>query len=282
MFSYKCPICSRPLELQQRSFICENKHCFDVAKEGYVNLLPVQRKKSLIPGDSKEMLTSRQRFLEGGYYYFLVEAVAELITQHCMDDQNPIELLDMGCGEGYYCQQLLQKNQSLHITAVDIAKQGVLMTAKRKLGLQAAVASVYEMPFFGNSFDCALSIFSPVSGVETARVLKPKGKLIIVGPADKHLRGLVEHVYTEPTSHQGNTQALADTEAFTLLEQKTISDQIRVQGEAIMDLLAMTPYFWQCTAEQQSKLAEMACIETPLEFQISVYVNNKSSAIYHQ
>ncbi len=282
MLTYKCPLCGRSLELQQRSYRCENKHCFDVAKEGYVNLLPVQQKKSLIPGDSKEMLVSRQRFLEKGYYEFLVQAIAEALAQHCEVAGDTIDLLDMGCGEGYYCQQLLQRNSQLRITGVDISKQGILMTAKRKLGLQAAVASVYELPFFGNSFDCALSVFSPVSGVETSRVLKPKGILILVGPTGNHLHGLIKHIYLQPTSHEGNTQALTDTEDFSLVEKKQVSDSVQVVGEDVMNLLAMTPYYWQCTPEQQKSLAELDCVETPLEFQISVYVNNRSSTVIYK
>jgi 23S rRNA (guanine745-N1)-methyltransferase len=115
---YKCPLCSESLTLEQRSYLCENKHCFDIAKEGYVNLLPVQSKKSKSPGDSKPMLAGRQQFLRQGYYDFLVRDIANLICQHGAAGGRA-DLLDMGCGEGYYSEQLAGDNQQLNIAAVD-------------------------------------------------------------------------------------------------------------------------------------------------------------------
>lgn len=269
---YKCPLCSESLTLEQRSYLCENKHCFDIAKEGYVNLLPVQSKKSKNPGDSKAMLVSRQQFLRQGYYDFLVRDIADLIRQHGAT-RGKVDLLDMGCGEGYYSEQLAEDNQQLNITAVDIAKEAARMTAKRKAANQVSVANTFDLPFFDQSFDYALSVFSPLSGKETARILKPGGVLLVVGPGENHLRGLVEHIYKQPMGHKGNPQALDDTDSLACLEQKALVDDIVVSGDHILDLLAMTPYYWQCTPEQQAALGAMAEIKTCLEFSISIYRN---------
>ena len=73
-----CPLCAAPLERNQRAYICPNGHCFDVAREGYVHLLPANRKHSKAPGDDKGMVTARNRFLSKDYYAPLRDALCTL------------------------------------------------------------------------------------------------------------------------------------------------------------------------------------------------------------
>ena len=70
-----CPICEKPLHLQARSLVCPENHSFDIARQGYVNLLPVQRRHSAHPGDTKEQVASRREFLEGGFYAPIADAL---------------------------------------------------------------------------------------------------------------------------------------------------------------------------------------------------------------
>ncbi len=101
---WRCPLCHEPLKLVGRSFACANRHSFDQAKEGYVNLLRVNRKHSADPGDNKEMLESRRHFLQQGFYAPLAAGLGEAIRQYFPDPSQPLTLLDAGCGEGYYLQ----------------------------------------------------------------------------------------------------------------------------------------------------------------------------------
>ena len=94
--SYSCPLCHAPLARRDNSFICPQRHQFDLAKEGYVNLLPVQFKRSRDPGDSAEMMQARREFLDAGHYQPLREAVSAYLHTFA-----PTDLLDIGCGEGY-------------------------------------------------------------------------------------------------------------------------------------------------------------------------------------
>ncbi|PLL88324.1 23S rRNA (guanine(745)-N(1))-methyltransferase, partial [Klebsiella michiganensis] len=95
--SYSCPLCHAPLERRDNSYICPQRHQFDLAKEGYVNLLPVQFKRSRDPGDSAEMMQARRAFLDAGHYQPLRGAICAYLQTFA-----PTDLLDIGCGEGYY------------------------------------------------------------------------------------------------------------------------------------------------------------------------------------
>ncbi len=273
MFTYRCPNCQQPLALNERSFRCNNLHSFDIAKEGYVNLMLVQKKKSKNPGDSKDMLKCRQRFLNQGFYSKLVDKLAETIQQHGPDTH--LNMIDIGCGEGFYSHSLAQhpalKPLNMELAGLDISKVGVQMAAKRKFGLQAAVASAFDIPFFENSFDVALSVFSPICPLETARILKPGGLLIFVGPGEKHLQGLSEKIYSTTQKHQGNKAPLEQSPHFKLIDKLNVNEHATIEQPYLLDLLKMTPYYWQCTPEQQQLFSELVCIETPIEFTIEIF-----------
>ena len=272
MISYKCPNCQLPLRVQERSVRCDYNHSFDIAKEGYVNLLLVQNKKSKEPGDNKAMLRSRQQFLDAGYYQNLATAISNLALKYAPE---PSKIIDIGCGEGYYCERLhgafTESNRTTEIIGVDIAKAGVQMACKRKIGMQASVASAFDLPFFNQTFDLALSVFSPICAKETERVLKPQGIVIFVGPGERHLRGLAEHIYQNPVDHTGNAHAQQELNTFELLESQTLQNTLRVEGDDIFRLLSMTPYYWQSSEDQQKAIQSLPYIETPTEFSISVY-----------
>ena len=234
-------------------------------------MLLAQNKRSKNPGDSDLMMKSRQRFLRAGYYESLSQALAKIILEH--SENTLLNLLDIGCGEGYYLQQLsdLQRQSNLQLAGVDIAKTAVRLAAKRNLAAQLAVASAYDIPFFANSFDAALSVFSPLCPMETARVLKPKGTLIMVGPGANHLNGLTEKIYTEHQPHRGNFRTVDDNKDFTLLNCLNIDEEICVTGTHVQDLLAMTPYYWHTPPEQQIALAELDQLSTTVDFDIRIY-----------
>ena len=100
---WRCPICQEPLELEGGTYTCSNHHCFDRSRSGYVNLLPVNRRRSKDPGDNREMVQARQKFLEQGYYAPLVQALCEVLSRWADGTSAPhLILLDAGCGEGYY------------------------------------------------------------------------------------------------------------------------------------------------------------------------------------
>ena len=152
------------------------------------------------------MIKSRQRFLNGGYYQPLADAIITAVSNCPLGfDQ---KLLDIGCGEGYYLQQLRNaakiSNANLELLGLDISKAGVRLAAKRKLDAQLVVDSAYKVPLFDNSIDTALSVFSPICPDEAARILRTDGVLVMVGPGEEHLTGLTAHIYEQHQPHAGN------------------------------------------------------------------------------
>lgn len=263
---FRCPSCYLPLTQTHRQLRCANNHSFDLAKEGYANLLLAHKKRSKAPGDSQHMMRSRQQFLSSGAYEPLIEPLARPL-------KGANSLLDIGCGEGYYAQKLQEHGlNGTRMAGIDIAKEGVKLAAKRKIFEHLAVASAYDLPFNDNSFDVALSIFSPIAADEVARILKPSGKLVTIGPGENHLRELAEFIYNGKFKpHKSHYQSLHNSPGWALETQAHIAFDISLAGEQAFNLLAMTPYYWSCSAEKQKAISQISTMNVHLEFHVNVF-----------
>ena len=111
-----CPVCGEILRRDARQYCCENRHSFDIARQGHVNLLVVQQKHSLNPGDTREQVLSRRAFLEEGFYEPIANALCDTAKE--LGARGPI--LDVGCGEGYYCTRLAERLHA-ELTGLDIS-----------------------------------------------------------------------------------------------------------------------------------------------------------------
>ena len=225
------------------------------------------------------MMRSRQRFLNNGYYQVLADGIIAAIHQTHLNLEQT--LLDIGCGEGYYLNQLsdaaVNSEINFQLVGLDISKAGVRLAAKRKLSAQLIVDSAYKIPLFENSVDTALSVFSPLCPNETARVLKTDGILIMVGPGEEHLTGLTAHIYEQHEPHEGNFRTIDEHPNFSLQQQIEIKSVVTVNGPDIFDLLTMTPYYWHCTAEQQQQLSALDQLITPIHFYLRIYQKTQTN-----
>lgn len=261
MSCYQCPLCSAPLlqDNDAKGYSCSQRHHFDVAKEGYLHLLPVQHKHSKLPGDSKAMLQARRQFLQAGYYQPLVMALVALIKQHAVTSQ-ACSLLDLGCGEGFYARQLAQQCADIQIYGVDIAKLAVAMAAKQQPHAQFAVASNQRLPYVPHSFDWVLRVFAPSNVNEIQRVLKPQGFLLTVTPGPRHLWQLKAFVYDDVHTHPLSTTL---PEPLTILAQQQCCFTIMPGPQDREALLQMTPFAWHARPDTQQRL--LAAAEMPIE-----------------
>jgi 23S rRNA (guanine745-N1)-methyltransferase len=271
---FKCPSCAEPLNKENKTYRCPNNHTYDEAKEGYVNLLLAQHKKSKNPGDNDEMIKSRQAFLNRGYYASLSSKIVEIIASS--KERFNQNILDVGCGEGYYMNEIkkasIKENATLSLSGIDISKTAVKLAGKRKMNALLSVSSAYDLPFFSNSFDTIVSVFSPVSADEIGRLLKSENShIIMVGPAEEHLKGLTTHIYDEVLPHKGNYSVLDDEKRFILEKEIEIKEEITVNREDILDLLRMTPYYWQTTVEIKEKILALDELKTTIHFYVRVY-----------
>ena len=269
--NFKCPVCSLELKLQSNSHICKNNHTFDISKNGYVNLLMVNQKRSKTPGDNDEMIKSRNAFLSKGYYSSLSTQLNSMLYESF-----PLEkqsLLDVGCGTGYYLfglRNYLKENNHVELYGIDISKPAIQLAAKFKMGANLAVASAFNLPFLDEVFDLLYSVFSPISPDESARVLKENGYIILVGPGEEHLSGLTKHIYDTSIPHGGN-QVLDNSDVFEHITTLELKENIVVQKEDILNLVKMTPYYWQMTKEQIDAISLLDKVETVIHFYIKKY-----------
>ncbi|CCN32999.1 Ribosomal RNA large subunit methyltransferase A [Vibrio nigripulchritudo SO65] len=268
--TYQCPLCQNDLELNQRTYRCENNHQFDVAKEGYVNLMPAHHKRSKDPGDNKEMTQARRRFLDSGHYQVLRESVAQTCNHWVKSSQG--QLLDIGCGEGYYTdlveKHLADKLSEPRVFGLDISKVAIRYAAKRYTNCQFSVASSHRLPFSDESLDAVLRIYAPCKAEELYRVINDKGVLITVTPAARHLFQLRQGIYEEVRLHDESPEIL---EGFTLVDEKKIHYTMPLKGSDALDLLQMTPFAWKATDEFRQTLSASECFDCEADFMIRVY-----------
>ncbi len=267
MSLYKCPVCDETLELLQRSWRCVNNHHFDIAREGYVNLLLAHQKKSKQAGDNKMMIQSRRQFLNHHYYDTLPEKLSTLLKVYFSTDT--FSLLDIGCGEGYY-SDFIQKNlPECLMWGVDISKPAIIAAAKRYPNISFSVASSYRLPVNDQAVDVVTKIYAPAESNEIFRVLKPNGLYISVTPGKSHLFGLKKLIYDTPKEHD---EAESVPVGFERLDQAVLCDTIEIDNnQDIANLLAMTPYFWQLSESRHQEIAALTALNTEISFIINIY-----------
>ena len=250
-----CPVCGEKLALEGRCRRCGKGHSFDVAKEGYVNLLLTHRGGDSM-GDSKEAARFRRDFLNKGYYDLLREGVYARLSS-CSG-----RLLDVCCGEGWYTSRCAEI-PGLEVWGFDLAREMVRLAAKRG-GARYFVANLARIPVADGSFDLATLLFAPFQEKELVRVLRPGGRLFLVVPGRRHLYGLKEAVYDRPYE---NDEALPETKTLRLLGAEKLAGRITLRSQAdIQAVFRMTPYAHRTGPADRAKLEKYEALETEIEF----------------
>lgn len=261
---YRCPLCCVQLTLRNKTYRCDNNHCFDLAKEGYVNLLPVQYKHSKSPGDNKEMVIARREFLDKGFYTPLIDKLINLYQEFASD--NAI-MLDAGCGEGFYTHQ--HKTVSNTVYGIDISKTAVKIAAKRYKECSFSVGTLSLLPFNDNAIDWITSIYAPILEKEFYRVLKKDGYLLTVTPAENHLFELKSLIYKNVKEHDTSR---IPVEKIQLVKEERLNYQMNFNnGEDITNLLSMTPFAFKATPELLSDLKQKTEFNCQADFLIRLY-----------
>lgn len=244
-----CPLCNQTLLKQDRTYRCCSGHSFDIARQGYVNLLPVQMKHSLAPGDTKEQVQSRRAFLDRGFYLPIAETLCRLAREHHC--QGPI--LDVGCGEGYYSSRLADALQS-PLIGLDISKEAVRCAAGRYKHAQWLCATASRLPLQENSVGLLTSLFSLTLPEEFHRVLRKDGIFIQVVAGEDHLIGLKSVIYPQLTEKPKKEPV--SLPGFSLAESLPLQFSFTVEGEQVQNLLRMTPHIYRITSDGLQRLLE--------------------------
>lgn len=277
----QCPVCRKPLLQTAEGYQCSAMHSFDTARQGYVNLVLAHKKHSKEPGDGSEMIQSRRRFLDLGYYNTVSDGINDTIVGELamVPCGSACSILDAGCGEGFYLQRFkkaLGHGHGIHIPityhGIDVSKFAVRQATQRDRTMAWFVASINDVPFLDSSLDIVLNIFSPTNIVEFARVLKSTGSLVFVCPGPRHLNGLREHIYPTTREHEESTITEKAKEFFSLSTVSRINYQLELKtNQMIMDLLAMTPYFWNIDLKTKAKVAALNRLSLDVDVEIRVF-----------
>ncbi len=262
-----CPICKEKLNKTEKTYCCVKNHSFDIAKQGYVNLLPVNKKHSDNPGDSKEMVLSRRGFLESGFYDCFTDKLCEIINSLFMDKEI-ITVADCGCGEGYYDGKLENLNCDFELFGFDISKEAVRCASAKYKRYNYAVGSCFDMPLITDSFDLALNIFAPMVESEISRILKKDGYMIYAVPGRSHLMGLKNLIYENAYE---NEEKETRYDGFDYVNRISVIDEITVNGEMGIKLFKMTPYYFKTELGAEDKIQKNNGFTTEIHFDFLIY-----------
>ena len=262
--AFACPICQENLTLLESSLKCCNRHSFDLAKFGYVNLAP-QIKQSA--NYDKENFQNRQQILEAGFYRAILEAVSDLLA----NSETSTTILDIGCGEGFYSRKLQENHPEKTFYAFDISKDSVQIAAKSEpnWAVNWFVGDLARLPIKDASMDILLDIFSPANYGEFRRVLSKDGILIKVIPTKNHLKEIRQKVQDQLTNKDYSNQDIKNhfQEHFTILSNQTVSLTKTITAEQLQALLSMTPLLFRV---DQSKIDWSQLTEITIEAEVLV------------
>ena len=245
----RCPNCGNALEKQEKAYICPKGHSFDIARQGYVNLLTVQQKHSLNPGDTREQVLSRRAFLEEGYYAPICGALIEEAKN--LGISGPV--LDIGCGEGYYSSRLAEALDA-ELVGLDISKEAVRYAAGRYKDALWLCASAAHLPVADQSAGLITSLFALTMPEEFLRVLRPDGAFIQVLAAEDHLLGLKSIIY--PQLNHKEKDSVPTLPGFQLAESRPVRFTFTVEGAQVQNLLSMTPHVYRIGREGAERLRQ--------------------------
>ncbi len=256
-FPVICPVCQFELNpcstTDQKTWKCANNHSFDVSKQGYLNLLLANQKNSSNPGDDLKMVKAREIFLERARYLPLLERISSVLNQR-INTENP-SWADLGCGEGWYTRNLKDRLDFTSTTiGLDISKPAITSAARQSKSIHWQIASAANPPISNTSLDFAISLFTPLFGESTQRILKESGLFLVAGTGANHLIEMRELIYDE-VNRVSFTANKSLRQYFDPIEIQELEFSWVIESEAeALELLTMTPHAWRTSPDKHSRV----------------------------
>lgn len=260
-----CPICSEPLEEKGGSCLCRNRHCFDRARQGYLNFLAGNHKSGSQIGDNRDMALSRRAFLEKNYFAPLCDGITDCLRE---DDKVRPFIVDICCGEGYYGSRIKDR-LDCEMAGFDISKEMIRLACSRKKDIEYFVANISRIPLRDECADFLLHLFAPFHEKEFRRITKPDGRIISVVPGENHLFELKEILYASPYKNDGKPP---ETTELLLAEAQRITYEMHLKStEDILSLFRMTPYFYHTDEAGKKKLSQYGELKVTADFMVYIF-----------
>lgn len=271
----KCPVCGDSMYHDGvRSLICLNKHCFDISKRGYVNLLLNSGKSKY----DKEMFQSRNAICNIGFFDPLIDAIVLIINKSINNiKSNCQKVLDAGCGEGFHLARIMNK---LHRRAggdflgvgIDISKEGIQIAAKNYKDIIWCVADLARLPFMNTQFDVILNILSPANYGEFERIICHEGILIKVVPDSDYLKELRTAFYQETDKEIYSNKMVIEhfSRNFDIIDTQKVKYNLSLSNEELNHLIKMTPLSWGVSDEKVQKVLDKSIDGVTIDFTVIV------------
>ena len=259
-----CPVCGAVLNRVEKTWRCAAGHSFDIARQGYVNLLPVQQKHSLHPGDTREQVASRREFLNAGFYEPIADTLVRTATE--LGCAGPV--LDVGCGEGYYSTRLTAA-LGAELVGVDISKEAVRFAAAQHKDALWLCATAAKLPVADGAVGTLTSLFALTVPGEFRRVLRRDGYFLQVLAAEDHLLGLKSIIYPELVFKEKDT--VPREPGFELVKSVPIRFPFTVEGSQVGNLLSMTPHVYRIDREGAQRLEQTRRLTDTASCVLNVY-----------
>ena len=266
---WACPYCRLELHTSPDavSLLCATGHVFDLAREGYVNLLPPNRKRSSDPGDNAEMVAARRRVHEADTYRLVADAVVAELSGQKVEGR----VLDLGCGEGYYTQALVADLGDTSVCGVDISRNAARLAAKKCAEAQIAVASAFNLPLPDHSMDAVVRIFAPSDDSELVRVLKPRAYYLEVSPGPRHLWQLRRELYDTPREHEPVREVIP---GMSLHRRGELQYELRPEPAQLADIINMTPFAYRADRRRRESLLASEISSVTMTFALRLFRRN--------
>jgi 23S rRNA (guanine745-N1)-methyltransferase len=266
----RCPVCAAELTPDQGgsgALRCPARHSFDVAKQGYANLLPGGAHTGT--GDTAAMVAARVDFLGAGHYAPIAAALAEAVGE-AVGGTKAERVVDLGAGTGYYLATVLDAVPDATGLALDISKFALRRAAKAHPRAAAVVCDAWKpLPLRDGVADVVLNVFAPRRGEEIRRVLRPGGELLVVSPTPAHLRELVGELGLLGVDDRKD-ERLARTLTPHLVPAgaREVTFTVRLSHAEVATVVGMGPSAWHTDADALA--ARIAALPDPVEVTASV------------
>jgi 23S rRNA (guanine745-N1)-methyltransferase len=277
-----CPVCGAAMEAADGALRCTAGHAFDLAREGYANLLITRHRRSRIKGDTVAMVAARASFLARGHYARLADAVGGLVARHLRARDPASEpgcVVDVGCGIGYHLGRLRDRLLADGVTppclfGTDVSKHAVRRAARAHPQASFLVADTRTgIPLASHRAVAVLDVFAPREGAELARLLAPDGLLVVVTPGPAHLAELAERVGLlgiQPEKQRAVADGLAPWFRPPAASRR-LRYALELTGPEAAELARMGPSAWHLSPAALADAERLDRLEVTADFQLATY-----------